>query len=124
MSILATYLATQAEAEMLEKSLAELRENPELQRDIAFRDKLQALMGEYDKTAADVMAIVDPQGQVAPQGRNGKRRGRALKVYKNPHTGEVVETRGGNHKVLKAWKADHGSDTVEGWVEQVIPQAA
>lgn len=123
MSILATYLTTQAEVAALEKHLAELRENPELQRDIAFRDQLEALMGEYEKSAADVLAIIDPQGQMTPKTK-GKRRGRALKVYRNPNTGEVVETRGGNHKTLKAWKAEHGSDTVEGWVEQVIPQAA
>jgi hypothetical protein len=37
-------------------------------------------------------------------------------VYKNPHTGEVVETKGGNHKGLKEWKAEHGSATVESWL--------
>ncbi|KPY02096.1 hypothetical protein ALO61_05192 [Pseudomonas savastanoi pv. nerii] len=35
-----------------------------------------------------------------------------MKLYKNPHSGEVVETTGGNHKVLKEWKAEYGSDTV------------
>jgi hypothetical protein len=39
-----------------------------------------------------------------------------VKVYKNPHTGEVVETKGGNHKTLKEWKAEYGSDTVESWL--------
>jgi hypothetical protein len=31
---------------------------------------------------------------------------------------EVVETKGGNHKVLKEWKAEYGSDTVESWLAQ------
>jgi len=41
-----------------------------------------------------------------------------FKVYKNPHTGtgEVVETKGGNHNQLKEWKAEHGSATVESWL--------
>jgi hypothetical protein len=39
-----------------------------------------------------------------------------FKVYKNPHTGEVVETKGGNHNQLKEWKAEHGSETVESWL--------
>jgi hypothetical protein len=39
-----------------------------------------------------------------------------LKVYKNPHTGEVVETKGGNHKILKEWKIEHGSDIDERWL--------
>ena len=29
----------------------------------------------------------------------------------------VVETKGGNHKILKAWKEKHGADVVEGWVK-------
>ncbi|EGH26812.1 hypothetical protein PSYMO_37207, partial [Pseudomonas amygdali pv. mori str. 301020] len=33
-------------------------------------------------------------------------------VYKHPKTGEVIETKGGNHKVLKEWKAEHGADVV------------
>jgi hypothetical protein len=43
---------------------------------------------------------------------------RQVKIYKNPHTGEVVETKGGNHKTLKEWKAEHGSATVESWLSK------
>lgn len=39
-----------------------------------------------------------------------------VKVYKNPNTGEVVETKGGNHKTLKEWNAQHGAATVESWL--------
>ncbi|MGY8832516.1 MAG: DNA binding protein, partial [Pseudomonadales bacterium] len=38
-------------------------------------------------------------------------------VYKNPNNGEVVETKGGNNKVLKAWKAEHGAAVVDGWLQ-------
>jgi len=31
--------------------------------------------------------------------------------------GEVVETKGGNHKILKAWKEKHGAEKVEGWLQ-------
>lgn len=41
---------------------------------------------------------------------------RQAKVNKNPYTGEIVETKGGNHKKLKEWKADHSSDIVESWL--------
>ncbi|MCS9086840.1 transcriptional regulator, partial [Pseudomonas aeruginosa] len=34
-----------------------------------------------------------------------------------PDTGEVVETKGGNHKVLKAWKEQYGAQTVDGWLQ-------
>ncbi|EPG5989341.1 transcriptional regulator, partial [Pseudomonas aeruginosa] len=28
------------------------------------------------------------------------------------------ETKGGNHKVLKAWKEQYGSETVESWLQR------
>lgn len=43
-------------------------------------------------------------------GGKGTRRARSLKLYKNPHSGEIVETKGGNHKLLKEWKGQYGSD--------------
>ncbi|TVP54100.1 MAG: H-NS histone, partial [Halomonadaceae bacterium] len=43
------------------------------------------------------------------------RRKRPMKTYRNPHTGETVQTRGGNHKVLNAWRKQYGSDEVAGW---------
>ncbi|VVQ15469.1 hypothetical protein PS914_05737 [Pseudomonas fluorescens] len=57
-------------------------------------------------------------GRRAPavESKAGSRKPRQVKVYKNPHTGEVVETKGGNHKTLKEWKAEHGSATVESWL--------
>jgi len=27
-----------------------------------------------------------------------------------------METKGGNHKMLKAWKTKHGADKVESWL--------
>ncbi|MNH44318.1 hypothetical protein D3C79_1064480 [compost metagenome] len=48
---------------------------------------------------------------------SAQRKPREVKRYKNPHSGEVVETKGGNHKILKQWKQEHGSDTVESWLQ-------
>jgi hypothetical protein len=39
-----------------------------------------------------------------------------VKIYKNPDTGELVETKGGNHITLKEWKAEYGSETVGSWL--------
>lgn len=33
-----------------------------------------------------------------------------------PHTGEFIETKGGNHKGLKAWKVQYGAETFESWL--------
>ncbi|MGH8384289.1 MAG: DNA binding protein [Pseudomonas sp.] len=46
----------------------------------------------------------------------GTRKPRQVKVCKNPHSGEMVETKGGNHTTLKEWKAAHGFATVESWL--------
>ena len=69
----------------------------------------------------DVIALLDPQAagrKSAPAvaAVKGTRKARDLKVFKNPHTGEIVETKGGNHKLLKAWKAEHGAAEVESWL--------
>ncbi|MNY70929.1 hypothetical protein D3C86_2091590 [compost metagenome] len=63
--------------------------------------------------------LLDPQSgrrALAVESKSGSRKPRQVKVYKKPHTGEVVETKGGNHKILKEWKAKYGSDTVESWL--------
>jgi hypothetical protein len=38
-----------------------------------------------------------------------------MKTYKNPYTGEVVKTRGGNHKTLNEWRQKHGKEAVQSW---------
>ncbi|XEG74724.1 DNA binding protein [Pseudomonas sp. abacavir_1] len=102
--------------------LESLKNDNSLKKEIEFEEKLKALMGEYGKSLRDIVAILDPSvaGAVSARGArtsHPKRRERTVKVYKNPHTGEVVETKGGNHKVLKAWKAEHGNDVVESWLQ-------
>ncbi|MBD8615396.1 MULTISPECIES: histone-like nucleoid-structuring protein, MvaT/MvaU family [Pseudomonas] len=45
------------------------------------------------------------------------RKARVVKTYLNPHTGEKIQTKGGNHKQLKEWKGQWGGDVVESWVQ-------
>ncbi|HCF2992502.1 TPA: DNA binding protein [Pseudomonas aeruginosa] len=114
-----------AEFKRLEAQLAEqlrqldaLKNDGELKKEIEFEEKLRALLGEYGYSLRDVKAILDPQSKPEPKadGRS-QRRVRALKVYINPNTNERVETKGGNHKVLKAWKEQYGAETVEAWLQ-------
>ena len=115
-----------AEYRQLEKHLAEqlqaleaLKGDDGLKKEIEFESKLRALLADYGYSLPNVINLLDPKsGRRAPaaESKTGTRKPRVLKVYKNPHTGEVVETKGGNHKTLKEWKAEHGSATVESWL--------
>ncbi|KAI2694436.1 histone-like nucleoid-structuring protein, MvaT/MvaU family [Pseudomonas sp. TNT3] len=115
-----------AEFRQLEKHLAEqlqaleaLKGDDGLKKEIEFETKLRALLAEYGYSLQNVINLLDPQaGRRAPaaDAKSGSRKPRQVKIYKNPNTGEVVETKGGNHKTLKEWKAEHGSATVESWL--------
>lgn len=116
-----------AEYRALEKSLQEqlaqldaLKNDGGLKQEIAFEEKLRSLMAEYGKSLKDIIAILDPQARTSlakPVAASG-RRARQLKVYRNPHNSEVVETKGGNHKILKQWKEQYGAEAVEGWLQR------
>lgn len=113
-----------AEFRQLEQQLAaqlaeleSLKNDAGLKREIEFEQKLRDLLGEYGVGLRQVIEILDPNLAIRPATQaTVTRKARAVKVYKNPHTGEVIETKGGNHKGLKEWKTQYGADTVESWV--------
>lgn len=119
-----------AEFRQLEKHLAEqlaaleaMKGDEGLQKEVEFETKLRALLDEYGYSLRNVIALLDPQASprrapVAAGSKAGSRKPRSVKVYKSPYSGEVVETKGGNHKTLKKWKAEYGADEVESWLAQ------
>jgi hypothetical protein len=119
-----------AEFRKLEQQLAAqlaeletLKNDDGLKKEMEFENKLRGLLGEYNYSLRDVINILDPQASSrksapAAVAEKATRKPRSVKVYKNPHSGEVVETKGGNHKALKEWKGQYGSDVVESWVSQ------
>jgi hypothetical protein len=118
-----------AEFRQLEKHLAEqmaaleaMKSNGGIQKEIEFETKLRNLLAEYGFSLRDIIALLDPQAahraSASVQRQPVTRKPRVLKVYKNPNTGEIVETKGGNHSTLKEWKAEYGADIVESWRSQ------
>jgi hypothetical protein len=119
-------LSRLAEFRAAEKALQEqlaqlesLKNDAGLKKEIEFEEKLKKLMDTYGKSLRDVIAILDPAPRkagatiaAAPK----QRRARVVKVYHNPHTGELIETKGGNHRGLKAWKEEYGAATVDSWL--------
>ncbi|WP_447556481.1 histone-like nucleoid-structuring protein, MvaT/MvaU family [Vreelandella sp. EE22] len=121
MSLLNEYIQKEQQLKQLQEDLQRLEGDQRLKSELEFKSKLEALMNEFGKRPSDVMALLDPsndQRSSAPKAAvSTNRRKRRLKVYKNPHTGDVIETRGGNHKGLRSWKDEYGDETVESWLE-------
>ncbi|WP_372873919.1 histone-like nucleoid-structuring protein MvaT [Pseudomonas sp.] len=120
MSLINEYRATEEAIKELQERLKNLSQDDKLKKELEFEGKLRTLMGEYQKSLRDIIAMLDPDAKVSKAPRagaktTGVKRARKVKQYKNPHTGEVIETKGGNHKTLKEWKAKWGGDVVEGW---------
>ncbi|UUT11733.1 DNA binding protein [Pseudomonas zeae] len=117
-----------AEYRQLEKDLTEqllalevLKGDSGLKNEIEFETKLRELLDKYGFSLKHIVDLLDPQSssrRQSPVQATGIRKPRQLKTYKNPHTGEVVETKGGNHKTLKEWKTKHGADEVESWLKK------
>ncbi|HLD66858.1 MAG TPA: histone-like nucleoid-structuring protein MvaT [Pseudomonas sp.] len=119
MSLINEYRATEEAIKELQERLQNLSQDDKLKKELEFEGKLRTLMGEYQKSLRDIVAMLDPEARAGKAPRASKttstKRARKVKQYKNPNTGEVIETKGGNHKTLKEWKAKWGADAVEGW---------
>lgn len=118
-----------AEFRKLEQTLAAqlaeleaMKGSSELQKEIEFETKLRDLLNKYGFSLRDIINILDPQSNrrtaVPVAADKAPRRERQVKQYKKPHNGEIIETKGGNHKLLKQWKAEYGSDEVESWLSK------
>ena len=124
MGKISTYYQKKEMAEKLQQELQEMENDKELKRELEFKEKLRGLMSEYDKSAKqmlEVLKAIDPsiQNRVESGSASGSdgRKKRPLKTYRNPHTGEVVQTRGGNQKTLNEWRKQYGRDEVARWQE-------
>ncbi|MEE4300350.1 MAG: histone-like nucleoid-structuring protein, MvaT/MvaU family [Pseudomonadales bacterium] len=106
----------QAALAELQKEVEALEKSKEIQKELAFKEDLEKLLKKYGKTMNDIVRAAGGRSARAA-GTGRKRAKRKLKIYLNPHTKEKVETRGGNHRILKAWKAEYGADKVESWLQ-------
>lgn len=117
----------------LKSKLAELEEKPDLAKDLSFVDEFINLKDRYSFSADDVLRLIKPGRafteissterihealqSISKDVPIAKSTAKSLRRYRNPHTGEVVETRGSNHNRLKVWKEEYGSDAVSSWRE-------
>ncbi|WP_213880035.1 histone-like nucleoid-structuring protein, MvaT/MvaU family [Pseudomonas sp. dw_358] len=122
MSRLAEFRAAEKALQEQLAQLETLKNDAGLKKEIEFEEKLLGLMKHYDKGLREIIAILEPgRASSKAAGKSAgaapkQRRARVVKVYENPHTGELIETKGGNHRGLKAWKQEHGASTVDAWL--------
>lgn len=118
MSRLAEFRALEQQLAAHLAELESLKNDDDFKREIEFEKKLRDLLAGYGYSLRNVIAILDPQTArpaASVSAAKVTRKPRELKRYKNPHNDEVVETKGGNHKVLKEWKSKYGAEVVESW---------
>ena len=116
--IINNYRETKKRLQELQDSLEAMKNDSRLANELEFEEKLRSLMADYSKSLQDIIQIIDPaaSANAAPARQAAPRRTRKTKRYVNPHTQDVIETKGGNHKELKEWKAKWGNDEVESWM--------
>jgi len=102
-------------AQRIEVLRAELKDHNDL-IDIIRDEAAKKNINLTDLAIALVPSLGKKAKASAPVSDGKIRRERKVKQYKNPHNGEILETKGGNHKALKSWKEKWGAEEVESWV--------
>ncbi|MEX5688894.1 histone-like nucleoid-structuring protein, MvaT/MvaU family [Pseudomonas silesiensis] len=115
------------------QTAAALLRDAEVIRALRFLNDLDELAEKFQFTPSDILMYLAPRKESSQPAHAAQsviqkfpakagatkstRRPREypVKRYKNPHTGDVIETRGGNHTMLKTWKSTYGGAVVEGW---------
>ena len=120
MNVSAKKAALERQLTQIEKELKVIERSAAFKKENAIIKALSNLMKRHGCSKTDLISILQGDSS-SPAERsmissNKTRKPRKLKVFKNPITGETVETRGGNHKVLKAWKSDHNLANIDEWL--------
>ena len=62
MSLINEYRATEEAIKELQERLKNLSQDDKLKKELEFEGKLRTLMGEYQKSLRDIIALLDPEG--------------------------------------------------------------
>lgn len=112
-SMLAKYRQMEEDKKRMEAQLNEMA--PVVKAHTEFLDEIKARAKDLGLSNDAIAQDLAPHLFVSQASEPKKRRARRTKIYTNPSNGEIVQTKGGNHKVLKEWKEKYGAETVESW---------
>lgn len=99
----------------IDKKIKDIERSEAFKKEQRIIKDLERIAKKHSCSKKTLSAILE-QITDTPNKREIKRR--ELKIYKNPETGETLATRGGNHKILKAWKEEYGLKRVEEWLTE------
>ena len=111
----------------MEAALAKLKiEIENLEKSKSYKNEqslirgVEKLLHKFGKTKAELIAYLSDRKTTKVTAKKAEstntRKRRKLKIYQNPLTNETIETRGGNHKILKAWKNQYPTQNIEEWI--------
>jgi hypothetical protein len=115
MSKYASYVETKGALEELQRKMAQLESDEAVQKVLGFEAKLNEFMKQHNVTKAEVLQIWGV-GESSIATDDKRRSSRPMKTFRNPNTGQVVKTKGGNHKVLKEWRKEFDKETIDSWL--------
>jgi hypothetical protein len=120
MNVSSKKAALEKKLAQIEKEIAIIHRSAAFKKEKAIEKALNILMKKHGCSKKELISIL--QSGTRPSTVRAKipsaktRKTRKLKIYKNPNTGETVETRGGNHKILKSWKIQHKLANIDEWL--------
>lgn len=116
-SKLKEYQSIKNRIEQMQEQINAIAEDDDFKADLAFLTELENLLEKHGKSKIDTAELLNPRKANDPAPFDNKpRKKREPRTYKNPHTGEVVTTSGGNHTVLKQWRADNPDVDLKDWI--------
>ena len=112
----------EAALDKLKKEIANLEQSESYKNEQSLIRGVEKLLNKFGKTKVELVEFLSNEKTSKTTSKKvestNTRKRRKLKIYKNPLTNEIIETRGGNHKVLKAWKGQYPAQNIEEWITE------
>lgn len=118
MNLIHEYNELQQTIRAAQERIKAIETDPGFARDKEFETKLRALLGDYHRSLRDIITLLDPESRRPNAFKTAEpktRRARQVTTYSNPHDGTIVQSKGGNNRILKAWNEQYGKDVVKSW---------
>lgn len=112
--------ALEKKAAEIQKKVRNLELSTRYKKELSFLHGLEKYIAKHGYSKQEVIALLQIEQPANSRGTKAaaksKRAPRRLKIFRNPITNETVETRGGNHRILRKWKTEHALENIDEWL--------